>query len=139
MKTGPMKPECVEIRNVVEDVQAGMIEFGMNADELVIRLQQAMSRSKEVKDVLGPALAFALELQEAANQGQEQIKDMWSYGHKQRWEFQQQKDSLFSLMEGEGGDGIEKCRIRAGYATLTALMWAILVGFGARKAVICVA
>lgn len=72
-------------RDQVETALMLLANMLVDVDELALRTKNAMRRSAEVTDLLGPAVDRIMALQADLIQAQEALKAFWDDGQRRKW------------------------------------------------------
>lgn len=84
-KTGPILGERAERRDSVELAMMLIARAMMDADELELRMRQALRRGTMIEAVLEPGILRVDELRIALKKAQAALRGVWLDGQAGRW------------------------------------------------------
>ena len=72
-------------RDHLETAQAILLTVSVDLDEVALRVQQSIRRTRLVADVLDPATRRIDEIRSELSQAHDELKQCWEVRHEEKW------------------------------------------------------
>jgi hypothetical protein len=82
---GRIRNDCRAERDALEEAQSILLAAALDLDEVALRVEQAVRRTRIVEPVLRPALERLARIRSELKSARDALSEVWTEGQRKKW------------------------------------------------------